>query len=57
MYVKYFFFILNLGNLVQMQKIFRETVDMFHYLTEGVQEPFMKPELADRLAAMLGTTY
>jgi len=31
----------------------RETVDMFHYLTEGVQEPFMKPELADRLAAML----
>ena len=28
---------------------------MFHYLTEGVQEPFMKPELADRLAAMLGT--
>ena len=56
MYVKYFFFILNLGNLVQMQKIFRETVDMFHYLTEGVQEPFMKPELADRLAAMLGTT-
>ena len=32
----------------------RETVDMFHYLTEGVQEPFMKPELADRLAAMLG---
>ena len=56
MYVKYFFLILNLGNLVQMQKIFRETVDMFHYLTEGVQEPFMKPELADRLAAMLGTT-
>lgn len=27
---------------------------MFHYLTEGVQEPFLKPELADRLAAMLG---
>jgi len=31
----------------------RETVDMLHYLTEGVQQPFMKPELADRLAAML----
>jgi len=31
----------------------RETVDMFHYLTQGVQEPFLKPELADRLAAML----
>jgi ubiquitin conjugation factor E4 B len=31
----------------------RETVDMFHYLTEGVQETFLRPELADRLAAML----
>jgi len=31
----------------------RETVDMFHYLTQGIQEPFLRPELADRLAAML----
>ena len=35
----------------------RETVDMFHYLTEGVQETFLRPELADRLAAMLGKKY
>jgi len=31
----------------------RETVDMFHYLTQDIQAPFLKPELADRLAAML----
>ena len=31
----------------------RETVDMFHYLTQDIQTPFLKPELADRLAAML----
>merc|ERR1739838_1195659 len=31
----------------------RETVDMFHYLTQGIQEPFLRPELADRLACML----
>lgn len=31
----------------------RETVDMFHYLTEEIKEPFLRPELADRLAAML----
>ncbi|ODN01348.1 Ubiquitin conjugation factor E4 B [Orchesella cincta] len=31
----------------------RETVDMFHYLTEGIKEPFLRPELADRLSAML----
>merc|ERR1719429_1024756 len=31
----------------------RETVDMFHYLTQDIQEPFLRPELADRLAAML----
>ncbi|KAI0243356.1 Ubiquitin conjugation factor E4 B [Lamellibrachia satsuma] len=30
-----------------------ETVDMFHYLTERIQEPFLTPALADRLAAML----
>ncbi|ELT92164.1 hypothetical protein CAPTEDRAFT_182882 [Capitella teleta] len=30
-----------------------ETVDMFHYLTERIQEPFLTVELADRLAAML----
>ncbi|XP_048250307.1 ubiquitin conjugation factor E4 B-like [Haliotis rufescens] len=30
-----------------------ETVDMFHYLTEKIQRPFLIPELADRLAAML----
>lgn len=30
-----------------------ETVDIFHYLTESIQEPFLIPELADRLAAML----
>lgn len=31
----------------------RETVDIFHYLTERIQDPFLIPELADRLAAML----
>ena len=31
----------------------RETVDMFHYLTQDIVEPFLRPELADRLAAML----
>ncbi len=35
----------------------RETVDMFHYLTEGVSDTFLRPELADRLAAMLGITF
>ncbi|KAL3862635.1 hypothetical protein ACJMK2_008589, partial [Sinanodonta woodiana] len=30
-----------------------ETVDMFHYLTDKIQKPFLIPELADRLAAML----
>jgi len=30
-----------------------ETVDIFHYLTESIQDPFLIPELADRLAAML----
>lgn len=30
-----------------------ETVDMFQYLTEKIRKPFLKPELADRLAAML----
>lgn len=30
-----------------------ETVDIFHYLSESIQEPFLIPELADRLAAML----
>lgn len=31
----------------------RETVDMFHYLTMEIIEPFMRPELVERLAAML----
>merc|ERR1719490_447239 len=31
----------------------RETVDMFHYLTQYIKEPFLRPELVDRLAAML----
>ena len=31
----------------------RETVEMFHYLTQDIKEPFLRPELADRLAAML----
>ena len=30
-----------------------ETVDMFHYLTKNIQEPFLQRELIDRLAAML----
>lgn len=30
-----------------------ETVDIFHYLSESIQDPFLIPELADRLAAML----
>ncbi|CAG9813429.1 unnamed protein product [Phaedon cochleariae] len=31
----------------------RETVDMFHYLTVDIKEPFLKAELVDRLASML----
>ncbi|XP_063243821.1 ubiquitin conjugation factor E4 B [Bacillus rossius redtenbacheri] len=31
----------------------KETVDMFHYLTVDIREPFLRPELVDRLAAML----
>uniref|UniRef100_A0A1B6DV73 Ubiquitin conjugation factor E4 B n=1 Tax=Clastoptera arizonana TaxID=38151 RepID=A0A1B6DV73_9HEMI len=31
----------------------RETVDMFHYLTVEIKEPFLRPELVDRLSAML----
>jgi len=31
----------------------RETVDMLHYLTQQVPDPFLRPELIDRLAAML----
>ncbi|XP_059086055.1 ubiquitin conjugation factor E4 B-like [Tigriopus californicus] len=31
----------------------RETVDMFHYLSQDIKEPFLRPELSDRLAAML----
>jgi len=30
-----------------------ETVDMLEYLTASIVEPFLKPELVDRLAAML----
>ncbi|XP_002737351.1 ubiquitin conjugation factor E4 B [Saccoglossus kowalevskii] len=30
-----------------------ETLDMFHYLTQKITEPFLRPELAVRLAAML----
>ena len=28
-------------------------MDMFHYLTQDIKEPFLRPELVDRLAAML----
>lgn len=31
----------------------RETVDMFHYLTIDIREPFLRPELVDRLSSML----
>ncbi|XP_054268263.1 ubiquitin conjugation factor E4 B [Macrosteles quadrilineatus] len=31
----------------------RETVDMFHYLTVDIKEPFLRPELVGRLSAML----
>uniref|UniRef100_A0A0A9Z5W3 Ubiquitin conjugation factor E4 B n=1 Tax=Lygus hesperus TaxID=30085 RepID=A0A0A9Z5W3_LYGHE len=31
----------------------KETVDMFHYLTVKIKEPFMRPELVGRLSAML----
>ena len=31
----------------------RETVDMLHYLTQHVPDPFLRPELVSRLAAML----
>ncbi|XP_077997981.1 ubiquitin conjugation factor E4 B-like [Glandiceps talaboti] len=30
-----------------------ETLDMFHYLTRSIPEPFLRPELSSRLAAML----
>uniref|UniRef100_A0A2M4B9X5 Ubiquitin conjugation factor E4 B n=2 Tax=Anopheles marajoara TaxID=58244 RepID=A0A2M4B9X5_9DIPT len=31
----------------------RETVDMFHYMTKDIKEPFLRPELIDRLSSML----
>lgn len=31
----------------------RETVDMLQYLTVDIKEPFLRPELVDRLASML----
>ncbi|XP_030383559.1 ubiquitin conjugation factor E4 B [Scaptodrosophila lebanonensis] len=31
----------------------RETVDLFHYLTSDIKEPFMRDELVDRLSSML----
>lgn len=31
----------------------RETVDMFHYLTTDIKEPFLRNELVDRLSSML----
>lgn len=31
----------------------RETVDMIHYLTVDIKEPFLRPELVDRLTSML----
>lgn len=31
----------------------KETVDMFHYLTVDIKEPFLRPELVGRLATML----
>ncbi|CAH1405610.1 unnamed protein product [Nezara viridula] len=31
----------------------RETVDMFHYLTDEIKEPFLRLELVGRLSAML----
>lgn len=31
----------------------RETVDMFQYLTDDIKEPFLRPELVDRLSSML----
>lgn len=31
----------------------RETVDMFHYLTIDIKDPFLRPELVDRLSSML----
>lgn len=30
-----------------------ETVDMFHYMTREIKEPFWKPEIIDRLTAMM----
>ncbi|XP_012159781.1 ubiquitin conjugation factor E4 B isoform X2 [Ceratitis capitata] len=31
----------------------RETVEMFHYLTNDIKEPFMRDEIVDRLSSML----
>lgn len=31
----------------------RETVEMFHYLTDDIKEPFMRSEIVDRLSSML----
>lgn len=31
----------------------KETVEMFHYLTVEIKEPFLRPELVDRLSSML----
>jgi ubiquitin conjugation factor E4 B len=31
----------------------RETLEMMHHLTKEIPKPFVRPELGDRLAAML----
>lgn len=31
----------------------KQTVEMFQYLTNDIKEPFLRPELVDRLASML----
>ena len=31
----------------------RETVDLLYYLTQGIPEPFLRPEMVNKFAIML----
>jgi len=47
----------HLGTLERQVKTYlllgNETINMMHYLTQDIIEPFLRPELLDRLASML----
>jgi Ubiquitin elongating factor core len=49
-YKIFLFYLIHKGSYLTLAK---ETVDMFHYLTADIKEPFLKEELVDRLSSML----